>query len=79
MTAFTVSHTFQAISVEYIWLEGSDKKTLKKFMKEKGYTVRAEVIAGGAANDYIFVKKGFNEDIELPDIHQHNADIPDLD
>ena len=72
--------TFQALSVEYVWMEGNDdKNTLKKFMAEKGYTVRAEVTdTKWAANDYIFVKKGFNEDVELPDIHTHNGDIPDV-
>ena len=74
-------HSFQAISVEYVWMEGNDNKnTLKKFMAEKGYAVRAEVTdTKWAANDYIFVKKGFNEDVELPDIHTHNGDIPDVD
>ena len=73
-------HTFQAISVEYVHMEGNDNKnTLKKFMAEKGYKVRAEVTdTKWAANDYIFVKKGFNEDVELPDIHTHNGDIPDV-
>ena len=73
--------TFQALSVEYIHLENNDNKnTLKEFMKEKGYIVRAEVTdTRWLANDYIFVKKGFNEDMELPDIHTHNGDIPDVD
>ena len=62
---------FQALSVEYIHLNGDDDKdSLRRFMNEKGYTVRAKVIASNSrANDYIFVKKGFNEDINLPDVH----------
>ena len=74
-------HVFQAVSVEYIWMEGSDdKNSLRKFMEERGYTVRAEVTDGNwASNDYIFVKKGFNEDVRLPDIRTKEGEIPDVD
>ena len=48
--------------MEYLHIDGDDdKNTLKKFMDEKGYSVRAEITDGiSRANDYIFVKKGFN-------------------
>ena len=74
-------YIFQALSVEYIWMEGNDdKNTLQKFMDEKGYTVRAEVTDGHwASNDYIFVKRGFNEDVRLPDIRTKEGEIPDVD
>ena len=72
---------FQALSVEYIWMEGNDdKNTLRKFMEERGYTVRAEVTDGNwASNDYIFVKRGFNEDVKLQNIHTEKGEIPDVD
>ena len=59
---------FQALSVEYIHLEGEgdDKNTLKEFMEERGYSVRSWSDQA-MAKDYIFVKKGFNEDVKLPD------------
>ena len=62
---------FQALSVEYIHIDGDDdKNSLRDFMNEKGYTVRAEITdTAWMANDYIFVKKGFSEDINLPDVH----------
>ena len=39
-------------------------------MSEKGYTIRAKVTDDKwQAYDYIFVKKGFNEHVLLPNIH----------
>ena len=72
---------FQALSVEYIHIDGDDDKhSLREFMNEKGYTVRAEITdTKWRANDYIFVKKGFNEDIELPNIHTKNGEVPILE
>ena len=49
-------------------------------MNEKGYTVRAEITdSTWMANDYIFVKKGFNEDIELPNIHTKHGKVPNVE
>ena len=72
---------FQALSVEYIHIDGDDdKNTLKKFMDKKGYSVRAEITDGNwRANDYIFVKKGFNEDVQLPNIHTKHGEVPNVD
>ena len=44
--------------MEYIHIDGGDdKNSLRNFMTEKGYTVRAEITDGNwRANDYIFVK-----------------------
>ena len=62
-------------------MEGSDDKhSLRKFMEGRGYKVRAEVTdTHWASNDYIFVKKGFNEDVELSSIHTRKGKIPDVD
>ena len=72
---------FQALSVEYIHIDGDDdKNSLRDFMTEKGYAVRAEITDGNSrANDYIFVKKGFNEDIKLPNIRTKNGEVPDVE
>ena len=72
---------FQALSVEYIHIDGDDdKNSLRDFMTEKGYTVRAEITDGNwRANDYIFVKKGFNEHIKLPSIRTKNGEVPDVE
>ena len=66
--------------MEYIHIDGDDdKNSLRNFMIEKGYTVRAEITDGnGRANDYIFVKRGFNEDVKLPDIHTKNGEVPEV-
>ena len=41
-----------------------------ELMIKNGYEVRAKVTnSGKLANDYIFVKKGFNSDVELKSIH----------
>ena len=46
------------------------RSELESFMLDKGYVVRAMVTnRQWLANDYIFVKKGFREDIILRDIH----------
>ena len=62
-------------------MEGNDDKhSLRKFMEERGYKVRAEVTdTHWASNDYIFVKNGFNEDVELSSIHTSKGEIPDVD
>ena len=67
--------------MEFIHLNGDDdKNSLRAFMSEKGYRVRAEVTdSTWRANDYIFVKKGFNEDIELPNIHTRNGQVPNVE
>ena len=72
---------FQALSVEHLHIDGDDdKNSLRNFMTEKGYTVRAEITDGRSrANDYIFVKKGFNEDVKLPNIHTKNGEVPDVE
>ena len=64
--------------MEYIHINGDDDKySLRDFMEKKGYRVRAEVTdTNWRANDYIFVKKGFNEDIKLQDIHMTNGWVP---
>ena len=66
--------------MEYIHIDGDDdKNSLRNFMIEKGYTVRAEITDGnGRANDYIFVKRGFNEDVKLPDIHTKHGEVPEV-
>ena len=66
--------------MEYIHIDGDDdKNSLQNFMIEKGYTVRAEITDGsGRANDYIFVKRGFNEDVKLPDIHTKHGEVPEV-
>ena len=66
--------------MEYIHIDGDDdKNTLRNFMNEKGYTVRAEITDGRSrANDYIFVKRGFNEDVKLPNIHTKNGEVPEV-
>ena len=71
----------QALSVEYIHIDGDDdKNSLRDFMNEKGYTVRAEITdSAWRANDYIFVRKGFNEDIELPNIHTKHGKVPNVE
>ena len=70
---------FQALSVEYNHIHGDDdKNSLRNFMTEKGYTVRAK-ITGYRACDYMFVKKGFNEDIKLPNIHTKNGKVPSVE
>ena len=71
---------FQALSVEHLHIDGDDdKNSLQDFMNEKGYTVRAEITDGKLqAYDYLFVKKGFNEDIKLPNIHTKNGEVPIL-
>ena len=67
--------------MEYIHIDGDDdKNSLRNFMTEKGYTVRAEITDGNwRANDYIFVKKGFNEHIKLPNIRTKNGEVPDVE
>ena len=67
--------------MEYIHIDGDDdKNSLRDFMTEKGYTVRAEITDGNwRANDYIFVKQGFNEDIKLPNIRTKNGEVPDVE
>ena len=70
---------FQALSVEYKHIHGDDNKnSLRNFMTEKGYTVRAKITGyvkgDGGACDYMFVKKGFNEDIKLPNIRTKNGE-----
>ena len=72
---------FQALSVEYIHLEGGqDKNSLREFMTKKGYTVRSEVTdSTWWANDYLFVKKGFNEDVKLPNIHTKDGQVPTVE
>lgn len=52
-------------------LSKSDSKDeMVELMKQNGYEVRAKVTnSGKLANDYIFVKKGFNLDVELKSIH----------
>ena len=69
---------FQALSVEYIHLagEGDDQNSLREFMNEKGYSVRSWSDQA-MAKDYIFVKKGFNEDVRLPDKFE-KADIDQI-
>ena len=71
----------QALSVEYIHIDGDDdKNSLIDFMNEKGYTVRAEITDSSfRANDYLFVRKGFNEDIELPNIHTKHGKVPNVE
>ena len=66
--------------MEYLHIKGKDNKnSLRDFMNEKGYTVRAEITHSLAmADDYLFVKKGFNEDIKLQNIHT-NRGFPTLD
>ena len=45
---------------------------LIKFMKEKGYKVRATVLnSSKLAWDIIFVKEGFHEDVTLEDVKSH--------
>ena len=66
--------TTQALSVEFIHIGEAattgSKNELESFMLDRGYTVRAMVTNRlWLANDYIFVKKGFREDILLKDIH----------
>ena len=57
-----------------------DRDLLRDFMNEKGYTVRAEITDSSfRANDYLFVRKGFNEDIELPNIHTENGEVPNVE
>ena len=57
-----------------------DRDLLRDFMNEKGYTVRAEITDSvWRANDYIFVRKGFNEDIKLPNIHTKNGKVPSVE
>lgn len=46
------------------------KSELESFMLDKGYTTRAMVTnKQWLANDFIFVKHGFRENILLKDIH----------
>ena len=67
--------------MEYIHIDGDDdKNSLRNFMNEKGYTVRAEITDGNyRANDYIFVKRGFNEDVKLPNIHTKKGEVPNVE
>ncbi len=47
----------------------SSKSQMVKFMKSKGYKVRAKVTHyNNLANDFIFVKRGFNEDVALENL-----------
>ena len=71
--------------MEYLHIDGSyagkyeNHNSLEDFMIEKGYTVRAKVTDDKwQAFDYIFVKKGFNEHILLPNIHTTDGEIPDI-
>ena len=67
--------------MEYIHIDGDDdKNSLRDFMTEKGYTVRAKITDGTyRARDYMFVKKGFNEDIKLPNIHTKHGEVPNVE
>jgi hypothetical protein len=66
--------------VEYIHIDGKDSKaTLREFMEKKGYEVRATVVDGHwLANDFIFVKRGFNADVKLPNIKTRKGEIPTI-
>jgi hypothetical protein len=70
----------QALSVEYIHIDGNDsKESLRAFMEKKGYEVRATVVdSNWASNDFIFVKKGFNSDVKLQNIRTSKGEIPTL-
>ena len=70
----------QALSVEYIHIDGDDsKETLRKFMEDRGYSVRATVVDGNwASNDFLFVRRGFNEDIRLPNVTTVKGEIPSV-
>ena len=67
--------------MEYIHLDGDhDKSSMRDFMTEKGYTVRSEITdSTWRANDYLFVKKGFMEDIQLPNIHTKDGEVPTVE
>ncbi|XP_059082225.1 protein Star-like [Tigriopus californicus] len=62
-----------ALSVEFTYI-GNDAASgtlheLEIFMADKGYKLRAKVLNGkNYANDYIYVKNGFNEDVHLEDV-----------
>ncbi len=58
---------------------GDSRHTLKRFMEARGYSLRATVVDGDwAANDYVFVKRGFNEEVRLPNIRTAKGEIPVL-
>ncbi len=52
---------------------GGSANELLRFMESKGYRARARVInTHKKANDYIFVKIGFNEHVQLKDVITHS-------
>ena len=70
--------------MEYLHIDGGyaggdENNSLEDFMSEKGYTIRAKVRDDKwQAYDYIFVKKGFNEHVLLPNIHTTDGEIPSV-
>ena len=70
--------TFQVFSIEFqrLYERGHTPRELMDFMVAKGYKNRANVSTSwGTANDFVFVKEGYLEDVELYNVRDMKIEL----
>lgn len=63
------------ISVEFIHIPevSGPNHDLLEYMDRMGYSMRARILLKANFGDYIFIKKGFKEELSLGDIYKSDV------